>query len=110
MNTKDKKILQNSQELISRIMKERNADTDDCITTTNLARDIGIPRADFSEFLVDKGLLRRVAGRKQATRMAIEKGYAKVRYRFDGKLKEQQFPVWTPEGVMHLKRILRLIH
>ncbi len=44
MNTKDKKILQNSQELISRIMKE------------------------------------------------------------------QQFPVWTPEGVMHLKRMLRLIH
>ena len=51
MNTKDKMILQNSQELISRIMKERNADTDDCVTTTNLARDIGIPRADFAEFL-----------------------------------------------------------
>ena len=112
MKTKEKVLLQSSQELISNMMKERNAGTEDCITTTDLARDIGIPREYLAEYLVSQNLLCKVRYHKQASRKAIDSGYAMSRYRFEydskGRLKEIEYPVWTPEGVDHIKRKLRL--
>ena len=105
-------LLQNSQMLICNMMNERNAGTEDCITTTDLARAIGIPREYLAEYLMCIGLLMRVAIRKKATNKAIEQGYAMSRYRFEysskGKLKEVEYPVWTPDGVDFIKRKLRL--
>ena len=112
MKTKEKVLLQISQELISNMMKERNAGTEDCITTTDLARDIGIPREYLAEYLVKQDLLCKVRFHKQASRKAIDSGYAMSRYRFEydskGRLKEIGYPVWTPEGVDYIKRKLRL--
>ena len=112
MKTKEKVLLQISQELISNMMKERNAGTEDCITTTDLARDIGIPREYLAEYLVKQDLLCKVRFHKQASRKAIDSGYAMSRYRFEydskGRLKEIEYPVWTPEGVDFIKRKLRL--
>ena len=112
MKTKEKVLLQSSQELICNMMKERNAGTEDCITTTDLARDIGIPREYLAEYLVKQNLLRKVRFHKQASRKAIDSGYAMSRYRFEydskGRLKEIEYPVWTPEGVDFIKRKLRL--
>ena len=112
MKTKEKVLLQSSQELISNMMKERNAGTEDCITTTDLARDIGIPREYLAEYLVKQDLLCKVRFHKQASRKAIDSGYAMSRYRFEydskGRLKEIEYPVWTPEGVDFIKRKLRL--
>ena len=112
MKTKEKVLLQSSQELICSMMKERNAGTEDCITTTDLARDIGIPREYLAEYLVSQNLLRKVRFHKQASPKAIELGYALIKVRFEysstGHLIEIPFPVWTPEGVDHIKRKLRL--
>ena len=112
MKTKEKVLLRSSQELICNMMKERNAGTEDCITTTDLARDIGIPREYLADYLVKEGLLRKVRYHKQASRKAIDSGYAMSRYRFEydskGRLKEMEYPVWTPEGVDFIKRKLRL--
>lgn len=112
MKTKEKVLLQSSQELISNMMKERNAGTEDCITTTDLARDIGIPREYLAEYLVKQNLLCKVRFHKQASRKAIDSGCAMSRYRFEydskGRLKEIAYPVWTPEGVDYIKRKLRL--
>jgi hypothetical protein len=44
--------------------------------------------------------------------MASEQGYAMTRVRYEysskGRLKEIPFPVWTPKGVEHIKRKLKL--
>ena len=113
MKTKEKLLLQSSQALICSMMKERNAGTEDCISTTDLARDIGIPREYIADFLVSIGWLRKVAHRKKATKMASEQGYAMTRVRFEynsnGRLTEIPFPVWTPRGVEQIKRKLKLI-
>lgn len=112
IKTNENVLLQSSQELICCMMKERNAGTDDCITTTNLAREIGIPRVYIADYLVSIGLLCQVAHRKKATRKAIENGFSMNRSRFEynckGRLKEIEFPVWTPEGVDYIKRKLRI--
>ena len=112
MKTKEKMLLQSSQELICSMMKERNAGTEDCITTTDLAREIGIPREYLADYLMSIGLLKRVAIRKKATKKATDAGYATSRYRFEynsrGRLKGVEYPVWTPDGVDFIKRKLRL--
>ena len=112
IKTNEKLLLRSSQELICSMMKERNAGTEDCISTTDLARDIGIPREYIADYLVSIGLLHQVAHRKKATRKAIEHGFSMNRSRFEydskGRLKEIEFPVWTPEGVDYIKRKLRL--
>ena len=113
MKATEKLLLQCSQALICSMMKERNAGTEDCISTTDLARDIGIPREYIADYLVSIGLLRRVAHRKKASKMATEQGYAMTRVRYEynskGRLTENPFPVWTPKGVEHIKRKLKLI-
>lgn len=113
MKATEKLLLQSSQALICSMMKERNAGTEDCISTTDLARDIGIPREYIADYLVSIGLLRRVAHRKKASKMATEQGYAMTRVRYEynskGRLTENPFPVWTPKGVEHIKRKLKLI-
>ena len=112
MKATEKLLLQSSQALICSMMKERNAGTEDCISTTDLARDIGIPREYIADYLVSIGLLRRVAHRKKASKMATEQGYAMTRVRYEynskGRLTENPFPVWTPDGVEFIKRKLRL--
>ena len=112
MNVTEKLLLQSSQALICNMMKERNAGTEDCITTTDLARDIGIPREYLADYLVKQDLLCKVRFHKQACRKALDSGYAMSRYRFEydskGRLKEMEYPVWTPEGVDFIKRKLRL--
>ncbi len=110
--TKDKMLLRSSQELICSMMQERNAGTEDCITTTDLAREIGIPREYLADYLLSIGLLRKVAVRKKVAKKATELGYATCRYRFEydckGRLKEIEYPVWTPDGVDFIKRKLKL--
>ena len=112
IKTNEKLLLRSSQELICNMMKERNAGTEDCISTTDLARDIGIPREYIADYLVSIGLLHQVAHRKKASKMASEQGYAMTRVRYEysskGRLTEIPFPVWTPKGVEHIKRKLKL--
>ena len=50
--TKDKMLQRSSQELICSMMQERNAGTEDCITTTDLAREVGIPREYLADYLL----------------------------------------------------------
>lgn len=112
MKKNEKVLLQSSQVLICSMMKERNVGTEGCLTTTRLAREIGIPREYLAEYLVSQNLLRKVRFHKQASQKAIELGYAMIKVRFEysstGHLKEVAFPVWTPDGVDFIKRKLRL--
>ena len=43
MTTKEKLMMQVNSEFIRNLIKQRNAGTEDCITSSELAREIGIP-------------------------------------------------------------------
>jgi hypothetical protein len=56
MTTKEK-MMQVSSEYICNMVKERNAGTEDCMTSSELARVIGIPVSEMHEILIKKSVL-----------------------------------------------------
>ena len=55
MTTKEKMTMQVNSEFVCNMMKQRNAGTQDCITSTELAREIGIPVTDMHDILRTEG-------------------------------------------------------
>ena len=112
MNAKEKMKMQTTQEFVCNMLKQRNAGTDDCITSSELAQEIGIPVTDLHQFLKDKQVLCRREGGLRLTLKYQEQGYEKYRstfrYNKAGILKEIVYPVWTVKGQRLITEMLNL--
>ena len=104
MTTKEKMTMQVNSEFVCNMMKQRNAGTQDCITSTELAREIGIPVTDMHDILIEMKVLCRLTLKYQ------ERGYEKYRscfrYKKTGELKEIVYPVWTKKGQEMIKEMI----
>jgi len=111
MTTKEKMMLQVNSEFVCNMMKQRNAGTEDCITSSELARDIGIPVTDLHRFLMDRKVLCRRNHELQLTLKYQERGLTKkrscFRYKRTGELVEIVYPVWTEKGKKMIKDMLK---
>ena len=47
MTTEEKQMMQPTQEYIRKLQRKRNAGTEDCMLSTDLARDMGITAPDL---------------------------------------------------------------
>ena len=104
MTTEEKRMMQPTAEYIRKLQHERNAGTEDCKLSTDLARELGLTAPDLHHYLIDVGFL----FRERSTReLKLSKdyaghGYAKTRshfrYNSKGGLTETRFPVWTLKG------------
>ena len=112
MTQEERQMMQPTQEYMRKLQKKRNAGTDDCMLSTDLARELGINALDLHHFLIDVGFLYR----ERTTReLKLSKdyaglGYAKTRSHFrynkKGELTEKRFPVWTKKGQRFLKKLI----
>lgn len=111
MTTKEKMVLQVNSEFVCNMMKQRNAGTEDCITSSELARDIGIPVTDLHQYLIDRKVLCRRNHELQLTLKYQERGLTKkrscFRYKKTGELTEIVYPVWTEKGQKMIKDMLK---
>ena len=104
MTTEEKKMMQQTNEIVCDMIKQRNAGTQNCRSTTELAREIGIHTLDLNHFLLDVGVLyrERGTGELKLTAKFQERGLSKkrscFRYGRNGKLREIVYPVWTEKG------------
>ena len=104
MTTEEKMMMQPTQEFIRKLQKKRNAGTDDCILSSDLAREIGITALDLHHYLIDVGFLfrERSTHELKLCKPFAGHGYAKTRshfrYNSKGDLTETRFPVWTLKG------------
>jgi phage antirepressor YoqD-like protein len=107
MTTKEKLMMQVNSEFIRNLIKQRNAGTEDCITSSELAREIGIPVADMHDILIEKKVLCRRHRELRPTLSYQERGYEKYRstfrYKKTGELLEIVYPVWTDKGQRMIK-------
>ena len=115
MTTKEKMTMQVNSEFVCNMMKQRNAGTEDCMTSSELAREIGIPVTDMHDILIENKVLSRkenkVLSRKhRELRLTLkyqERGYEKYRscfrYKKTGELIEIVYPVWTEKGQRMIK-------
>ena len=113
MTTEEKQMMQPTQEYIRKLQRKRNAGTEDCMLSTDLARELGTNALDLHHFLIDVGFLfrsRKTHELKLSKRYA-GLGYAKTRSHFrysrKGDLVEKRFLVWTVKGQEFIKKMIK---
>ena len=101
-----------AQEYIRELQRKRNAGTEDCMLSSELAREIGTTALDLHHYLIDKGFLfrERKTYELRLSRDFAGLGYAKTRSHFRynkrGDLVETRFPVWTEKGQEYIKKLI----
>ena len=113
MTRDEMKMMQPAQEYIRKLQKKRNAGTENCMLSSELAREMGITALDLHHYLIDKGFLfrERKTYELRLSRDYAGLGYAKTRshFRYDkrGDLVETRFPVWTEKGQEYIKEMIK---
>lgn len=113
MTTEEKRMMQPTQEYIRRLQHKRNAGTENCMLSSDLAREMGITALDLHHYLIDVGFLyreRKTYELKLCKRYA-GLGYAKTRshfrYNSKGDLVETRYPVWTEKGLEFIRKLIK---
>ena len=75
----DSEIIQRANGIIQRTIARRNQPTDDCLTTTDVAKGLGMDVKDLNHYLVDKGIIRWTGGRYCMSPAYAEQGYDESR-------------------------------
>ena len=106
-------MMQPTQEYIRRLQHKRNAGTENCMLSSDLAREMGITALDLHHYLIDVGFLYRERNTyelKLCKRYA-GLGYAKTRshfrYNSKGDLVETRYPVWTEKGLEFIRKLIK---
>lgn len=77
MTTEEKQMMQPTQEYIRKLQRKRNAGTENCMLSTDLAREMGITALDLHHFLIDVGFLFR---ERSTYELRLSKDYAGLGY------------------------------
>ena len=106
-------MMQPAQEYIRKLQKKRNEGTENCMLSSELAREMGITALYLHHFLIDVGFLfrERTTYELKLSKDYAGLGYAKTRshFRYDkrGDLVETRFPVWTEKGQKFIKNLIQ---
>ena len=97
MTREEMKMMQPAQEYIRKLQKKRNAGTENCMLSSELAREMGITALDLHHFLIDVGFLFR---ERTTYELKLSKDYAGLGY-------ATRFPVWTEKGQEYIKEMIK---
>jgi len=112
MTREELQMMQPAQDYIRKLQQKRNAGTENCMLSSDLAREMGITALDLHHYLIDVGFLVR---ERSTYELKLSKdytglGYAKTRSHFrynkKGDLVETRFPVWTVKGQEYIKKLI----
>ena len=98
----DQDVMHEAEMIIGRTLVSFNQHADGCITTTDIAKAIGMETKDLNSWLCDMGVLKWRRGQFRLTQDYEDHGLTQDRlfiyYSKDGKQKERTYLVWTPKG------------
>ncbi len=112
MTQEEKMMMRQAQEYIRELQQKRNAGTENCMLSSDLAREMGITAQDLHHYLIDVGFLfrERTTYELKLSKDYAGLGYAKTRSHFrynkKGDLIETRFPVWTDKGQGYIKNLI----
>jgi phage antirepressor YoqD-like protein len=113
MTLEEKQMMQPTQEYIRKLQRKRNAGTEDCMLSSDLARELDTNAPDLHHFLIDVGFLfrKRTTYELKLSNDYSGLGYAKTRstfrYNKNGYLVETRYPVWTDKGQEYIKSLFK---
>ena len=98
----EESTLRQSDNIRQRQIARQNVGSDSCLTTSELARELGMPVRRLYRQLVGEGVLRREDGRYRLTPDYEDMGLTRERtfhyYSLEGEKLERVYLVWTPQG------------
>ncbi len=106
----DDDVMAEAGKIAGRRLAGVNELTEDCLTASDLAREIGIEVGDLNSFLEDAGIQVWKRGQYMLTPEYEKRGLARNRlfiyYSKDGKEKKRTYLVWTQKGAELIKRLI----
>ncbi len=108
----DDDVMAEACKIAGRTLAGVNSPTGDCLTVSDIAKEIGLEANDVNTFLKDIGVQVWKGGQFQLTPEYERRGLAKSRlfiyYSKDGKQKRRTYLVWTQKGVAFIKEKLKI--
>ncbi len=106
----DNDVMAEAELIAARTLADVNNVTDDCQTTTEVARALGIECEYLNSYLKDiEVLVRRGSGFRLAPNYegrGLEKYRLFIYYSKDGKQKRRRYLVWTQKGVDFILKLI----
>jgi len=103
-------ILHEAERIVGRELTCDNRHADGCITTTDIAKVMGLETKDLNSFLKDRGVQRWKRGQYRLTENYEGRGLAQDRlfvyYGKDGKMKRSTYLVWTTKGAEMIEEMI----
>ncbi len=107
----DQDVMHEAEMIIGRTLISFNQHADGCITTTDIAKAIGMETNDLNSWLCDMGVQKWRRGQFRLTQDYEDLGLAQDRlfiyYSKDGKQKERTYLVWTQKGAEMIDKMLK---
>jgi len=104
-------VVERANQIMQRTISRRNMPADDCLTTTDIARGLGMDAKQLNHLLVDWGIIRWTGGRYRMTRQYAELGYDESRiyhsFTLNGRPKVNSYLVWTQAGRDFIENIAK---
>ena len=98
----DEDVMDEAERIVGLQLTSCNRNADGCITTTDIAKSMGLETRDLNSFLVDRGIQKWQRGQFRLTPSYEGRGLAQDRlfiyYSKQGKQKQQTYLVWTQQG------------
>ena len=106
----DQDVMHEAEMIIGRTLISFNQHADGCITTTDIAKVIGMETNDLNSWLCDMGVQKWRRGQFRLTQDYEDLGLAQDRlfiyYSKDGKQKERTYLVWTQKGAEMIDKMI----
>ena len=104
------KVLYLAQNILQRTIAQKNLPADDCMTTTEIARSMGVTTKELNQRLVKLGVQYRKDGRYWLQGQYGHLDYAQERdyhyYGLNGEKKERKYLVWTKQGKKFIEQLI----
>ena len=106
----DSDVMSEAERIVANTLVNSNRNADGCLTTSDIAKDIGIDVRDLNSFLVDRGIQKWRRGQYRLTENYEGRDYTEDRlfiyYSKTGKQKKQTYLVWTQKGADFINSLL----
>ena len=106
----DQDVMHEAERIVGHELTCDNKHADGCITTTDIAKVIGMETKDLNSFLKDQGVQRWRRGQYRLTENYEGRGLAQDRlfvyYGKDGKTKRSTYLVWTTKGAEMIEEMI----
>ena len=107
----DQDVMHEAERIVGHELTCENKHADGCITTTDIAKVLGMETKNLNSFLKDRGVQRWKRGQFRLTENYEGRGLAQDRlfvyYGKDGKTKRSTYLVWTTKGAEMIEEMVK---